>query len=176
MKGIYMRVLYAPWRNVYAAKVNTGKTDFATAQVCDFCTQLTKETDDQFFILRRFRHSFVCLNLYPYNAGHILILPFAHVACPADLSLEARAEIMELISYSTSIAQDTLKCDGINVGINLGKAAGAGIPSHLHVHILPRWTGDTNFLPTLADTKTVSFDLAKIYEQLKPAYAELKLY
>ena len=110
------------------------------------------------------------LNLYPYNAGHLLILPFEHTATLEALPKATRTEIMELTSLCTKILESELKCDGINVGINLGRAAGAGIPSHLHLHVLPRWNGDTNFLPTLADTKQVSFDLKKIYTLLKKAF------
>ena len=170
-----MKRLYAPWRSLYAKNVQETKNEKATAGECDFCKQLALNQDEKYFILRRFTHSFVCLNLYPYNAGHLLILPLQHKPTLTDLSPEIRGEIMELTSLSTGIVKDVLHCQGINIGINLGTAAGAGIPSHVHVHVLPRWTGDSNFMPILADTKMISFDLNSIYAQLKPAFLSLSV-
>ena len=110
------------------------------------------------------------LNKYPYNAGHLLILPIRHVALLSDLEKNERAELMELVNMSVNIVSATLGNHGLNIGINLGKAAGAGIPSHLHTHILPRWDGDTNFMPAIAKTKVISFDLSDIYEKLKKEF------
>jgi ATP adenylyltransferase len=117
----------------------------------------------------------VMLNRFPYNAGHLLILPYAHKAGLNELSKEDRQELTELTNASIEIVKRELTCDGVNIGANLGKAAGAGIPSHLHMHILPRFLGDTNFLPTLADTKQISFDLGKIYTRLKPHFEQLHI-
>jgi len=167
-----MKRLYAPWRSHYAKSIMAGKHADAAANTCDFCTQLAANNDEKYFILKRFNHSFVCLNLYPYNAGHLLVLPLTHTATLHQLTPEARTEIMEVVSLSTQIAEQVLQCNGINVGINLGKAAGAGIPHHLHVHVLPRFNGDTNFMPILSDTKLISFDLQELYTKLKPAFTK----
>ena len=134
----------------------------------------TKE-DEKRFVLRRFKHCFVMLNLYPYNAGHLLIVPYLHEGQLSGLSSEARFELAELTMLSSQILRDELNAQGINIGMNLGRAAGAGIPSHVHQHVLPRWEGDTNFLATLADTKQISFDLHEIYKKLRPAFEQIKV-
>lgn len=170
-----MKKLYAPWRSSYTASADRTKNEEAREHECVFCTQLKENNDEKYLILKRFSYSFVLLNSYPYNAGHLLILPLTHQADLYDLSSPARAEIMEVASASVAILKDMLKPHGFNLGVNLGKAAGASIPSHLHMHLLPRWNSDTNFLPTLGDTKVVSFDLLKIYEQLKPAFDTITL-
>ncbi len=108
--------------------------------------------------------------MHPYNTGHLLIIPFRHVKDLHELTESELTEFGFLTAQSTKILQEQMKCDGINMGMNLGKAAGAGIPAHLHEHILPRWTGDTNFLPLLAETKTISIDLVKVYNDLKPYF------
>jgi ATP adenylyltransferase len=170
-----MKKLYAPWRSNYTTDTTRGKHDDTSAEECVFCTKLAANEDEKQYIIARFKHHAVLLNLYPYSAGHILILPYQHVKNMSDLSPEARTELMELITHSTNILKDTLKADGINVGVNLGKAAGAGIPSHLHWHVLPRWVGDTNFLPLLAETKAVSYDLNVMYKQLVEPFKKLTL-
>lgn len=169
-----MKHLYAPWRSEYSQSVAQTKQEHTTEEHCVFCIKL-KENDGEHFILRRFEHCIVLLNLYPYNAGHILILPYEHVASLPELSKAARSELIELTSHSSIILKEILQAHGINIGLNLGKAAGAGIPSHLHMHVLPRYTGDTNFMPLLADTKQISFDLKEIYKKLKPAFDKLKI-
>src|SRR5207253_805618 len=104
---------------------------------------------------------FVILNLYPYNGGHLLILPQQHIAHLEEVSQEIRAELMELISASIVILKNVLGAQGINAGLNLGRASGAGIPSHLHFHVVPRWVGDTSFITTIGNTKNVSVDLER---------------
>jgi ATP adenylyltransferase len=170
-----MKQLYSPWREEYTRDVAHTKDANATEDQCVFCNHFKQDTDEQNFILRRFDNFIVMLNRYPYNAGHLLILPIKHLAHLSDLNKQTRAELMELTHYTTEIAKETFKCDGVNVGLNLGKAAGAGIPSHLHMHVLPRFFGDTNFLPALADTKAISFDLKKMYATLKPKFQDISL-
>ena len=170
-----MKKLYAPWRSDYASSVAQTKEEKAGAQDCIFCTQFSLNTDDEHFILKRFKYNCIMLNRYPYNAGHLLIIPFEHRAELDQLDAAARSEMMELASKSTELLRTALKPDGFNIGFNLGKAAGAGIPAHLHMHILPRWSGDTNFLPTLSDTKQISFDLGKMFKDLKPYFEKLSL-
>jgi ATP adenylyltransferase len=169
-----MKRLYVPWRGSYTKSVgeynkNSKETD------CTFCQQFNENNDEKYLILRRFKHIVARINLYPYNPGHLLLLSQDHTAHLEDLSEEARIELITLTTHATTMLKNTLKCQGINIGMNLGKAAGAGIPHHLHLHIVPRWDGDTNFLPVIGETKTISEDLLKIYTALKPAFDQLTL-
>lgn len=170
-----MKKLYAPWRSSYTTETTRGKHDDSTPEDCAFCTKFNMEDDAKHFILARSKHHAILLNLYPYNAGHLLIVPYAHVKNMDDLSHEARIELIELLTQSITILKNTLNAEGINVGLNLGKASGAGIPSHIHWHTLPRWHGDTNFLPLLADTKAVSYDLEVMYKKLIEPFQKLLL-
>lgn len=156
-----MNHLYAPWRSAYNNKKDG---------VCVFCKKSSDTCDAESFIIKRLTHCYVMLNLFPYNAGHLLIIPYAHQASLDELTPEARQEIMEVSSRSTTILREVLHAEGINIGLNIGgKAAGGSIPEHLHMHILPRWLGDTNFLVTLAETKQISVDMHGIYKKLVAA-------
>ena len=168
-----MKKLYAPWRSSYTTDTARGKHDDSTPEDCAFCTKFKMQDDAKQYILARFKHHAILLNLYPYNAGHLLIVPYEHVRNMDDLSSEARMELIELITKSITTLKNTLNAEGINVGLNLGKASGAGIPSHIHWHILPRWHGDTNFLPLLAETKAVSYDLEVMYKNLVEPFQKL---
>jgi ATP adenylyltransferase len=168
-----MKFLYVPWRSKYVQQKGPLKRATATKDDCVFCVKFAENMDETNFILARFKYHVVILNLHPYNTGHLMILPLTHIKKLSELNVQARTELIELTNYSISILEEQLKCEGINFGINLGKAAGAGIPSHLHLHIVPRWQGDTNFLPIIADVKIISFDLNKIYNDLKPKFIEL---
>lgn len=168
-----MKQLYAPWRADYTL---SGESRGTSKKSCVFCSQVAMDDDKKNFIIKRFSHCFVMLNLFPYNAGHLMVIPYQHTAQLTELSQEARAELMEAISVSMQILTQELKAEGFNTGLNLGgKPAGGSIPEHLHVHVLPRWLGDTNFLATLADVKPISFDLVKIYEQLTQAFTNITL-
>ena len=170
-----MKMLYAPWRSEYTTDTHEGKNEDTQQDNCVFCDQFASKKDHEHGIIKRFNNTIVIINKYPYNAGHVLILPIAHVGTLEQLSPQVRAELMELINVSVTTVKDALKAEGINVGINIGKAAGAGIPSHLHVHILPRWNGDTNYMPTIGQTKVISFDLNTIYETLTKAFESVVL-
>jgi ATP adenylyltransferase len=168
-----MKLLYAPWRSEYTTSTARTKNEAALREECVFCTQLQEDNDEKNFIIKRFPHSIVMLNRYPYNAGHLLIMPLDHIGFIDGLSSEIQSELMWLVGKSSVILKEVLGAEGINVGINIGKAAGAGIPAHVHIHVLPRWIGDTNFLPTLCETKVISYDLPTIYKKLKIAFDEL---
>ena len=168
-----MKKLFCPWRNEYTTDTGNSKQENTTPDQCVFCQQFEHNTDNANFILKRTKNHIVILNRYPYNAGHLLVLPITHTARLHTMTPKARAEFIELCSASAKIVEETLDAQGINIGMNLGKAAGAGIPSHLHMHILPRWLGDTNFLPVFGATKQVSFDLTEIFNKLKPAFDAL---
>jgi ATP adenylyltransferase len=170
-----MEYVYAPWRGGYVRKKSGPSLNEADPNDCVFCQKL-KDTDDvSSFILRRFKHHAIFLNLYPYVAGHIMIIPNQHVANLADLSPESRRELMELTSACVSLMQQELHAGGVNLGMNLGRTAGAGIPGHLHMHVLPRWHGDTNFLPIIAQTKPISMDLKLVYQDFKPLFDAIVL-
>jgi ATP adenylyltransferase len=169
-----MDILYAPWRSIYVKKNTSDILQDTTKRDCVFCTKLGNNDADG-LILRRSENTIVMLNLYPYNAGHLLILPRAHARTLNDVSPETRTELIELVNQSIELLTSILKATGMNVGFNLGDAGGASIPEHLHMHVLPRWIGDTNFLPLLAQTKQISIDLLDLYQQLKPHFEHIVL-
>lgn len=166
-----MNVLYAPWRSSFAQ--GNSKNQNTTDNSCTFCEKLASSNDTQHFILKRMKHCFIILNRYPYNAGHLLILPLTHASTLDKVTLETRTQMMEAINHCSLIVSSVLQAQGVNVGINTGQASGGSLPEHLHIHVLPRWTGDTNFLPLLANTKVVSFDLEEIYQRLAPHFENL---
>jgi ATP adenylyltransferase len=170
-----MKMLYAPWRTEYTSDTHEGKNEGTGQEGCVFCNQFASEKDQEHGIIKRFNNTIIIINKYPYNAGHVLLLPIAHVGSLDKLSSQIRTELMELMNVSITTVKKALKAEGVNVGINIGKAAGAGIPSHLHVHILPRWNGDTNYMPTIGQTKVISFDLNTIYATLTKAFESVTL-
>lgn len=163
-----MKNLYAPWRSEYIKK------DRSNQNSCVFCNHDTKENDAQLLIVKRYKHCFIMLNRYPYNAGHLLVIPFVHTKDLHYLKEEHLQEYMYAISESCRIGTMVLNPEGFNIGINIGKVAGASIPDHLHTHIIPRWQGDTNFLPLIGKVKQISFDMQKIYNQLYDAFLQEK--
>jgi ATP adenylyltransferase len=166
-----MKKIYAPWREKYVTKTIKERTGQERMNnKCIFCHQLEQNNDDKFFILKRLKHTFIILNHYPYNGGHLMVLPIAHKGTLNECNHDELCELMETINLSINILQEELKPDGFNVGLNMGKAGGGGIPSHLHFHVLPRWEGDTNFLPLLSETKPVSVDLPELFQQLKDKF------
>lgn len=168
-----MKHIHAPWRsNFITSHANSKKPDTSEKE-CVFCIQFRENNDAEHFIIRRFPLNCVILNKYPYNAGHLLILPLSHVGTLQDLSADERTEMMEIATVSTAILKEACNAEGFNIGINLGKAAGASIPSHLHMHVLPRRIGDTNFMPTLGETKIISVDLGTMYGILKKQFDAL---
>lgn len=160
-----MEHLYAPWRSSYIHKKdNTGP--------CPFCITWAPEQDTDHFVIKRFESSAVFLNIFPYNAGHLLVVPFEHCAQLQDVPTQVRHELIDIATQATMILHKTFKNQGTNIGINSGGAsAGGTVPEHLHIHVLPRFQGDTNFLATLAQTKAISFDLPQIYQQLHSAFS-----
>lgn len=162
-----MKHLYAPWRGSYT---HEAQEQTHLDKGCPFCLQDSQD-DARNYVIKRYKHTLVLLNLYPYNPGHLLIVPMAHVAKLSDLSPEARAELMDVTAQAVTILEKHLGNSGTNVGLNLGdEAAGGSIPEHLHVHIVPRWKGDTNFLPVIAQTKQLSQDLNVVYDVLIKAF------
>lgn len=155
-----MDKLWAPWRVKYVTEL-IDKT-----RSCVFCRILKEKNDKKNLIFVRTSLSYAVLNLFPYNNGHILILPNRHVADFGDLSQEESADLWRLVNYAKTLLDKTIKPDGYNVGINLGRVAGAGFPGHLHVHVVPRWKGDVNFMPVVAQTKVISQSLKVLYAKV----------
>lgn len=168
-----MNRLYAPWRSNYVRKIERTKRKKIPKKDCVFCKQIKEHKDDKNFVLGRYKYHVIMLNKFPYNAGHLLIVPYDHVENFNQQSKAARAELAELMNHSCQALRDSIKAQGINIGLNLGEIAGAGLPGHIHTHILPRWFGDTNFLPTLTDTKQISVDLEDIFKELQPFFSSL---
>ena len=163
-----MEKLYSPWRSRYAkAADRTKKVEEIDCVLCRYARARAQD-DDKNFVLLRLHHVYVLLNLYPYNGGHVLVVPYDHVNNLTLLAPEARAEMMEATNHMIEVLLETLHPHGFNVGINIGgQAAGGSIPDHIHMHVLPRWLGDTSFLPLLADTKPISQNLSETYQQIK---------
>jgi ATP adenylyltransferase len=137
------------------------------ADSCIFCTAAKKPADDEKnFILHRGAHNFVILNLYPYISGHLMIAPYAHLGELDGVPKEATDEMMDLVKRCQTALRDVYRPQGFNVGMNLGRAAGAGIADHIHMHIMPRWVGDTNFITSVAETRVLSEDLPTTYHKL----------
>lgn len=154
-----MKKLWAPWREKFVA----GKKE----KGCIFCKRLKEKKDQKNFILYRGKNAFVILNLYPYNSGHLMVVAKRHKAKLEDLTPPEAQEMVQLSQTWVKNLKKALRPDGINLGVNLNKAAGAGIHNHVHIHIVPRWNGDTNFMPVLADTKVISISLNSVYKKLK---------
>jgi ATP adenylyltransferase len=141
---------------------------------CVFCQKSAQgpECDRENYLLFRGQYAFVILNLYPYNNGHLMVLPYEHVASLEELSPEAQAEMMHLVCHFIQLMRQTMSPDGFNVGVNIGKAAGAGIDDHVHIHLVPRWHGDTNFMPTIAEMRVIPEWLDDTYARLKTLVQE----
>lgn len=165
-----MKQLYCPWREHYSKDDGRSKQQDTTENECVFCVQFNGTSDDENLIIKHFEHCIVMLNKYPYNAGHILILPKEHCSDLSLLSPEVRNELMELTSKAVTVLREQINAQGANIGLNIGKIAGAGIPSHLHMHVVPRYNGDTNFMVTIAETKNISFDLVEMLKKLRPHF------
>ena len=152
--------LWAPWRKAYI-RPKAGKT-----KGCLFCRIRGERRDARNFVLKRSPSSFALLNLYPYNNGHVMIVPNRHLRALSQLSAAEKLGFLALYDEVIAALEAALKPHGMNVGINLGKTAGAGVPGHLHLHIVPRWKGDTNFMPVVGNTKLISESLDSVYHAL----------
>ncbi len=162
-----MDYLWTPWRFQYMTEVAGGKRSD-----CFFCDAVASSQDDETLLVHRGKKMFVILNRYPYTSGHVMVVPYAHVA---ELNLcepAALSEMMELAQRVESAFKTGYKPDGMNLGMNLGKAAGAGVVGHLHLHLLPRWLGDSNFITVTGETRVLPEDLKTTYAKLKKALAD----
>lgn len=165
-----MEQIWAPWRTRYIL----GKK----SSHCIFCAKASQKNeeglesnDEQNFVLSRGKSCFVLLNTFPYNPGHLMIAPYQHTSELSDLSRDVLTELMETACRCEKAIKKAMNPQGINMGLNLGKTAGAGILDHLHFHVVPRWEGDTNFMPILADTRVLSEGLAEVYAKLRKEFS-----
>ncbi len=154
-----MKQIWAPWRIEYI--------QMEKAKGCILCEKPRQNNDAVNYILYRGDKNFIILNSYPYNPGHLMVAPYRHIANLEELTDEERNEHFELVSRSIKVLKQAFNPDGFNLGTNIGKLAGAGIDEHIHTHIVPRWGGDANFMPVIADTRVVPEALAETYEKLK---------
>lgn len=153
------------------AYVGAPKTQPAGDEACLFCTILSRDAihDREQLVLLRGPRVFVVLNRYPYSNGHLMIVPNAHVASFEDLDADTSAELMSLLQRSLAALRPAVRPEGFNVGANLGRVAGAGVPGHVHLHVVPRWLGDNNFMPVVADTRLIPQLLDETYDLLQQA-------
>ncbi len=151
--------IWAPWRVQYIqGKHPTG---------CVFCEKIKENKDEENLILYRGKLNFVIMNLYPYNPGHLMVVPYRHLGKLEDLNPEERNDHYEMVSRTVGILREVTKTDSFNIGMNLGRVAGAGIDDHIHTHIVPRWNGDNNFMAVIAETRVLSESMTDIYNRLK---------
>jgi ATP adenylyltransferase len=157
-------VLFAPWRYEYL--VSDKETH------CIFCAAAASGDDDQSLVVFRGDRVFVLLNRYPYTNGHVMVAPYAHEAWFSDSSSETLSELIATVARAQKILVSAYRTDGLNVGVNFGSAAGAGVAEHYHVHVVPRWAGDTNFMTVVADVRVVPEELGPTRRRLAPLFAE----
>lgn len=162
-----MQQLWAPWRLQYV--INAGDDEG-----CIFCTKPKQDKDRDNLILYRSNHAFIIMNLFPYNNGHLMIIPYKHAQDLDGLADEVLTELIMLTRKAQNIMKQVFAAQGFNIGINVGKAAGAGIDEHIHIHIVPRWAGDTNFMPVLGDIKVIPQHIWAAYDLLFPFFRETK--
>jgi diadenosine tetraphosphate (Ap4A) HIT family hydrolase len=157
--------LWAGWRTTYIEGVaNQAPTDGPDG--CLF-ERLAAVDDEEGLVLARNEHAFAVMNAYPYTSGHVMVAPLRHESTLADLAREEAAALMALVQDANVAVMAAYQPDGINVGANIGRAAGAGVPGHVHVHVLPRWAGDTNFMTTVAEARVLPEPLSQSYEKLR---------
>jgi len=165
-----MERLWTPWRMAYIRdEVRGGDKD---KDGCIFCDLPARGDDQRNHILARGRHTFVILNAFPYNPGHLMVAPFRHLGDFAALSTDELAETMAFTRTAIRALEESSNAHGFNLGMNLGTVAGAGIADHLHMHLVPRWGGDTNFMPVVGQTKVLPELLAETWERLRPWFKE----
>lgn len=155
--------LWTPWRMPYL------QGEEPLPDECLFCIK-PQELDAEAHIVHRGKLTYVILNRFPYNNGHLMIAPYAHVATLEDLETETAAELMSLTQLSMSVLREAYQPEGFNVGANIGSAAGAGVADHVHIHVVPRWTGDTNYMTTVAKTRVIPEWMDQMYRRLRPLF------
>ncbi|HEX2951239.1 MAG TPA: HIT domain-containing protein [Armatimonadota bacterium] len=159
--------LHAPWRMEYIENADKPKGG------CIFCDKPCEDCDAKNYIVYRGERCFIILNAFPYNNGHLMVIPYQHTSTLADLPPETQLEMLQLATTATTALTRVMKPDGFNLGINIGRAGGAGIAEHLHLHVVPRWVGDTNFITTIGNTRVLPESLERTWEKLRRAFTEV---
>jgi ATP adenylyltransferase len=160
-----MDYLWTPWRYAY---VSTAEKSSG----CVFCNAAKEKDDAKTWIVHRAQHNFVILNAYPYTPGHVMVVPYAHLDELQKLPADAANEMMALSQRMESVLRELYRPDGINLGMNIGKAAGAGIAGHIHMHVLPRWVADSNFMSVVAETRVLPETLDETWKRMRAAMGE----
>jgi ATP adenylyltransferase len=155
-------VLFAPWRYEYLVSEKSGP--------CIFCEAAASANDDESLVVFRGERVFVLLNRYPYTNGHLMVAPYAHDARLSDSDVGTLSELATIVARAESILETAYRTDGLNIGLNLGSAAGAGVSDHYHVHVVPRWRGDTNFMTVVGGVRVVPEELAETRSRLAPLF------
>ncbi len=158
-----MDYLFTPWRYAFVSSAHA-------ASDCLFCELPKVQNDEKTLIVHRDKHCFVILNAYPYTTGHVMVVPYQHVDQLQRLSSEAAQEMMELTRKLEGILRELYRPEGLNLGMNLGKAAGAGIAGHIHMHVLPRWTADASFISVIGETRILPEELATTYKRIRAKF------
>lgn len=158
--------LWAPWRIEYVLQEQSEE--------CIFCSKASPDIDDrEALVVSRGQHSFVIMNLYPYNNAHLMVSPYQHTADLSDIPDETHLEMVHFVEQWIQVLKASMNPEGYNIGANFGKVAGAGVEDHYHLHIVPRWSGDTNFMPVLGHTKVLVEGLEETWEKLTGKYSEM---
>lgn len=155
-----MDYLWTPWRFAYVSTADRAPS-------CVFCEKLASGDDEREYVVHRGRHNYVVLNIFPYTVGHLLIVPYRHIATLSEATVEELGELMDLTRRSEQALRKVYHPGGINLGMNIGKSAGAGVAGHLHMHILPRWEADANFLSVIAETRILPEELSVTWNKLR---------
>ena len=168
-----MEQLWAPWRLTYITADKPGDKPRAERptgdRACIFCDKPLKNADEANGIVARGESCYVILNAFPYNNGHLMVVPYRHLSHPAELTADENAELMRTASRLTTLLDGIYRPDGYNLGMNVGSAAGAGIAAHLHLHLVPRWNGDTNYMTVIGETRILPEMLNHPYQHLRAA-------
>ncbi len=160
--------LWAPWRMQYVSTANQP------SEGCIFCNKPAEANDAENLIVARSELCYAILNLYPYTSGHLMVVPYRHTSDFTRLSAEESLDLFQLAQQCVSALERTYRPDGFNIGFNLGRSAGAGIEEHLHMHIVPRWYGDTNFMTTIGEVRVLPESLEQTYQRLASALQEVR--
>jgi ATP adenylyltransferase len=165
---VSLEILWAGWRTAYVSDPKTGRDDTA----CVLCSLVAATDDREALVLERTAETIAVMNLYPYGSGHLMVAPTRHAASLEDLTDDELIALSRAQVRAVRAVRNAYSPDGVNLGMNIGRAAGAGVPTHLHVHVLPRWTGDTNFATTVAGIRVMPEDLYTGYDKLRAAWPE----